>query len=107
MAQTRARSRRSLWRKAPWKSLLHYGANIYRDVSKQLQAVNGDMTEVRYVPGFSDAAHVLLKNIEHTSRKLPGTQETRRLMRFATQAFRIRYGNAIFVMFSLMKAKND
>ena len=58
------------------------------------------MTKVRYVPGLSDAAHLLLKNIGHTVRKLPGTQETRRLMRFITQAYRIRYGTAIFVTFS-------
>ena len=72
----------------------------YKDVNDRLQNVGGDMTKVRYVPGLSDAAHLLLKNIGHTVRKLPGTQETRRLMRFITQAYRIRYGTAIFVTFS-------
>eukprot|EP00959_Pyramimonas_sp_CCMP1952_P389787 8168464-Pyramimonas_sp.AAC.1 len=43
----------------------------------------GDMTKVRYVPGLGRAAHKLLANIEHTSRRLPGTPETRRVMRFA------------------------
>ena len=78
----------------------------YKDVNGQSKSVGGDMTKVRYVSGLSDAAHVLLKNIEHTSRKLPGTQETRRLMRFATQAYRIRYGNAIFVTFSPDESHN-
>ena len=72
----------------------------YKDVNGKWQSVNGDMTKVNYVPGLSEAAHTLLKNIAHTSRKLPGTQETRRLMRFITQAYRIRYGIAIFVILS-------
>ena len=67
----------------------------YKDVNGKWQSVSGDMTKVNYVPGLSEAAHTLLKNIAHTSRKLPGTQETRRLMRFITQAYRIRYGTAI------------
>ena len=64
------------------------------------------MTKVRYVPGLSPSAHALLKNIEHTSRKLSGTQETRRLMRWQTQAYRIRYGNSIFVTFSPDESHN-
>ena len=52
----------------------------YRDVSGHKKPVNGDMTKVRYVDGLSESAHLLLKNIEHASRKLPGTQETRRIM---------------------------
>ena len=71
----------------------------YKDVNGKSQSVGGDMTKVRYVPGLSDAAHLLLKHIGHTVRKLPGTQETRRVMRFITQAYRIRYGTAIFVTF--------
>ena len=55
---------------------------------------------MRYVPTLSEAAHALLRNIEHASRSLPGTQETRRMMRFATQAYRIKYGTPIFVTFS-------
>ena len=39
----------------------------YKDVNGKLQAVNGDITKVSYVPGLSEAAHVLLKNIAHTS----------------------------------------
>ena len=41
----------------------------YKDVNGKLQTVNGDITKVSYVPGLSEAAHVLLKNIAHTSRK--------------------------------------
>jgi hypothetical protein len=54
--------------------------------------VNGDMTKLRYVPGLSAAARKLLQNIEHCPWRLPGTQETRRLMRFDTHA--IGYGTA-------------
>ena len=78
----------------------------YKDVNGKLQTVNGDITKVSYVPGLSEAAHVLLKNIAHTSRKLPGTVETRRMMRFITQAYRIRYGTAIFVTFSPDESQN-
>ena len=78
----------------------------YTDMHKRSQSVNGDMTKVRYVPGLSAAAHMLLKNVEHVSRNLPGTQETRRMMRFATQAYRIKYGNAIFVTFSPDESHN-
>ena len=39
-------------------------------------------------------------NIEHVSRKLPGTQEVRRQMRFETHAYRVAYGVPIFVTFS-------
>ena len=35
--------------------------------------VSGDMTKLRYVPGLSAAARKLLQNIEHCSRRLPGT----------------------------------
>lgn len=66
----------------------------YTDVSGRKQAVGGDMTKVRYVDGLSESAQLLFKNIEHASRKLPATQETRRIMRFQTQAFRIKYGTS-------------
>jgi hypothetical protein len=68
--------------------------------------VSGDMTKLRYVPGLSAAARKLLQNIEHSSRRIPGTQETRRLMRFNTHAYRIRYGVPIFVTFSPDEAHN-
>ena len=55
------------------------------------------MTKVRHVANLSVAAKALLQHIEHTSRKLAGTQETRRQMRFDTHAMRVRYGVPIFV----------
>ena len=78
----------------------------YRDVDGKMKKVHGDMTKIRYVPGLSPAAIKLLQNIEHTSRRLPGTQETRRLMRFDTHANRVRYGVPIFVTFSPDEAHN-
>ena len=77
----------------------------YRDVNGREQKVNGDMTKVRWVP-LSRAAQRLLQNIEHTSRRIAGTQEIRRLMRFDTNAHRIRYGVPIFVTFSPDEAHN-
>ena len=72
----------------------------YKDCNGKMQKVNGDIAKVEYVPHISDAARMLLKNIGYTSRKLPGTIETRRMMRFITQAYRIKYGTAIFITFS-------
>ena len=72
----------------------------YQDVNGRMQKVNGDITRIRHVPGLSPAAKRLLQNIEHTSRKIPGTQEVRRLMRFEIQGYRVRYGVPIFVTFS-------
>ena len=72
----------------------------YVDVNNRKQNVKGDMTKVRHVPGLGKAAHKLLTHIEHTSRRLPGTQEARRVMRFETNALRVRYGVPIFVTFS-------
>ena len=78
----------------------------YKDVNRNLQAVNGDMTKVRYVPNLSESAQVLLKNIEHASRTLPGTQETIRIMRCQTQALRIKYGTPLFITFSPEESHN-
>ena len=72
----------------------------YIDVDGKKKNVAGDMTKIRYIAGLSPAARRLLVNLEHTSRKLPGTQETRRQMRFDTNALRVRYGVPIFVTFS-------
>ena len=58
------------------------------------------MTKVRHVANLSVAAKALLQHIEHTSRKIAGTQETRRQMRFDTHAMRVRYGVPIFVTFT-------
>ncbi|CAK0846477.1 unnamed protein product [Prorocentrum cordatum] len=72
----------------------------YVDINNRKQKVNGDMTKVRHVPTLGKAAHKLLTHIEHTSRRLSGTQEARRVMRFETNALRVRYGVPIFVTFS-------
>jgi hypothetical protein len=78
----------------------------YRDQQGKQRNVKGDMTKVRYVPGLSPAAKKLLQNIEHTSRKIPGTQEVRRVMRFDIHGYRVRYGVPIFVTFSQDEANN-
>ena len=63
-------------------------------------SVNGDLTKLKYVPGLSAVAHRILHNAEATTRKMAGTQETRRQMRFETNALRVKYGVPIFVTFS-------
>ena len=72
----------------------------YKDMNGRVQSVKGDMTKLRYVPSLTTAAKRLLRSIEHMTRKLPGTQETRRQMRFDTHAYRVRYGVPIFVTFT-------
>ncbi|CAK0800914.1 unnamed protein product, partial [Prorocentrum cordatum] len=72
----------------------------YVDINGRKQKVKGDMTKVRHMPNLGKAAHKLLTHIEHTSRRLPGTQEARRVMRFETNALRVRYGVPIFVTLS-------
>jgi hypothetical protein len=78
----------------------------YKDVNGKEKAVAGDMTKIRYVTGLSEAAQKLLRSIEHTSRKIAGTQETRRIMRFDTKAHCVRYGVPIFVTFSPDESNN-
>ena len=62
--------------------------------------INGDLTKLKYVPSLSQVARRILGNAEATTRKMAGTQETRRQMRFDTNALRLRYGVPIFVTFS-------
>eukprot|EP00973_Karenia_brevis_P023690 3264404-Karenia_brevis.AAC.1 len=69
-----------------------------RNKSRKIR-VNGDMTKLRFMP-LSDAARMLLTSLEHTSRKIPGTMEVRKLMRYATHAGRIRKGIPIFITWS-------
>ena len=61
--------------------------------------VNGDLTKLKYVPGLSPVARRILDNAEATTRKIAGTQETRRQMRFDTNALRVKYGVPICVTF--------
>ena len=58
------------------------------------------LRKLPYVQNLSPAARKLLKNMQHTARQLPGTQEARRQMRFEIEAMRIRYGVPLFVTFS-------
>ena len=81
-------------------SLCHALVGKYKDLDGNVKSVGGDMTKLRYVDSLSPAAKRLLQNIEHVSRTLPGSQEVRRLMRFDTQALRVRYGVPIFVTWS-------
>ena len=62
--------------------------------------VNGDLTKLKFLPGMSPVAKRILSNAEATTRKMSGTQETRRQMRFDTNALRVKYGVPIFVTFS-------
>ena len=73
----------------------------YRNPSNGNQMpVNGDLTKLKFVPGMSPAAKRILNNAEATTRHMAGTQETRRQMRFDTNAMRVKYGVPIFVTFS-------
>ena len=80
----------------------------YIDVNGNEQPVAGDITKVRYAAEITrnPVAKKMLMQIEHTTRKIPGTQETRRLMRFDTNAHRLRYGLPIFVTFFPDEAHN-
>ena len=73
----------------------------YRNPSNGNQMpVNGDLTKLKFVPGISPVAKRILNNAEATTRHMAGTQETRRQMRFDTNAMRVKYGVPIFVTFS-------
>ena len=72
----------------------------YKDLDGKMKNVNGDFTKVRYAPNLNEAGKRLLQNLEHTSRQLKGTMEVRKLMRYDTNAGRIRRGVPIFVTFS-------
>ena len=72
----------------------------YKDLDGRMKSVNGDFTKVRYAPKLNEAGKRLLQNLEHTSRQLKGTMEVRKLMRYDTNAGRIRRGAPIFVTFS-------
>ena len=62
--------------------------------------VNGDLTKLKYVASMTPVAKRILNNAETTTRKMSGVQETRRQMRFETNALRVKYGVPIFVTFS-------
>ena len=62
--------------------------------------MNGDFTKVMFAVHLNEAGKRLLRNFEHTSRQLKGTMEVRKLMRYETNAGRIRRGVPIFITFS-------
>jgi len=72
----------------------------YIDSKGKPRSVNGDVSKLQYVKNLKPAARKLLRNMRHTARSLPGTQEARRQMRFEIEAMRIRYGVPLFVTFS-------
>ena len=78
----------------------------YLDPNGKKRPVGGDMTKLRCVAKLSEAAKRLLRMVEHLTRKLPGTQEARRMMRFETHAYRVCYGVPIFVTFTPDEAHN-
>ncbi len=71
----------------------------YLDVDGKMRDVRGDITKLRWAPGLSNAALKLLRNIEHMSQKLPGTQDIRK-MRFELHSYRVKCGVPIVVAFS-------
>ena len=52
--------------------------------------VNGDLTKLKFVAGLSPIAKQILSNVQSVSRKMSGTQETRRQMRFDINAMRVK-----------------
>ena len=82
------------------QQLLHALSGVYADVRGNPRPVNGDISKLAYVRHLRPAARKLLKNMRHTARGLPGTQEARRQMRFEIEAMRIRYGVPLFITVS-------
>jgi hypothetical protein len=82
------------------EQLLHALSGVYADVRGNPRPVNGDISKLAYVRNLRPAARKLLKNMRHTARSLPGTQEARRQMRFEIEAMRIRYGVPLFITVS-------
>ena len=66
----------------------------YKDLDGKIKKVQGDFTKVKYAVNLNEAGKRLLQNLEHTSRKIKGTMEIRKMMRYETNAGRIRRGKA-------------
>jgi len=49
---------------------------------------------------LTESAKKLLAAVEHTSKRVEGTQEVRRLMRWCLHSYRVVYGQCMFVTFS-------
>ena len=69
----------------------------YRDLDGKLKKVNGDFTKVKYAANLREAGKRSLQNLEHTSRQFQGTIEVGEIMRYDTNAGRVRRGAPTFV----------
>ena len=72
----------------------------YIDMNGKVKKVNGDFAKVKYASNLNEAGRRLLKNLEHTTRQIKGTMEVRKMMRYETNAGRVRRGVPIFVTWS-------
>ena len=77
---------------------LHKGS--YIDINGERKPVKGDPLKLQYVPELSDAARVVLKNVEARTSNISGTHGTRKTMRHQTHANRVCHGTSIFITFS-------
>ena len=78
----------------------------YKEMNGTLKRVNGDFTKVRYATTLNEAGKRMLQNVEHASKQLKGTMEVRKLMRYETNAGRVRRGVPIFITFSPDEKQN-
>ena len=62
-----------------------------------LRTVQGDMATLQLVVGLPEAARTILSNVQHASSGIPGALEGRQVMRLETHAYRVVYGEPIFV----------
>ena len=74
----------------------------FRDAAGKIRPVAGDLTKVAFAvkPPLGKVAKKLLKNLQHISSKIPGTQELRKKMRYITHSYRVVYGAPIFLTMS-------
>ena len=83
------------------KQILHcLCSGTYTDYDGKNKKVAGDMTKVWRCQGLTAAAKKLLGAVTHTSMRVEGTQEVRRLMRWRLWSYSVVYGQSIFVTFS-------
>ena len=75
-------------------------SGVYKTPEGKMQKVAGDMTKVWRCHGLTPAAKKLLAAVEHTSQRVEGTQEVRRLVRWNLWSWGVVYGQSIFVTFS-------
>ena len=73
---------------------------VYKGPEGKFQKVAGEMTKVWKCPGLTTTAKKLLAAIVHTSQRVEGTQEVRRLMRWNLWSWGVAYGQSIFATFS-------